>query len=378
MKKPIFLSILGLVMLVGLLAGIKGLQIKEMIAQGKQSAPPPETVTAAVVKAQTWESLLTALGTLESVQGVNVTAELTGKVVHIAFEPGSLAAAGDLLVQQDITVESAQLRAAEAAGELARINFERAAKLLPEKVISQSNYDNARAQLTETQAQVENLRAVIAKKTIRAPFAGRLGLRHINLGQVLEGGQPIVSLQSLDPIFVNFPIPQQHLGRIRTGLEVRLTADGLGQEVITGQITAIDPDLDPATRSIRVQARVANPDERLRPGMYANVAVVLPIAEEVIAIPATAVLYAPYSDSVFMIETKQGQPGASPSQTQSVNQRFVRLGEQRGDYIAVISGLQAGDTVVSTGVFKLRNGQSVMVDNTLAPEFKLTPQPAES
>ncbi len=377
MKKPIFLSILGLVVLVGLLAGIKGLQIKEMIAQGKQSAPPPETVTAAVVKAQTWESLLTALGTLESVQGVNVTAELTGKVVRIAFEPGSFAAAGDLLVQQDITVENAQLRAAEAAGLLARINFERAAKLLPAKVISQSDYDNARAQLTEAQAQVENLRAVIAKKTIRAPFAGRLGLRHINLGQVLEGGQPIVSLQSLDPIFVNFPIPQQHLGRIRTGLEVRLTADGLGQEVITGQITAIDPDLDPATRSIRVQARVANPDERLRPGMYANVAVVLPIAEEVLAIPTTAVLYAPYSDSVFLIETKQGQPGAPPSQAQSVSQRFVRLGEQRGDYIAVISGLQAGETVVSTGVFKLRNGQPVMVDNTLAPEFKLTPQPAE-
>ena len=377
MKKPIFLSILGLVVLVGLLAGIKGLQIKEMIAQGKQSAPPPETVTAAVVKAQTWESLLTALGTLESVQGVNVTAELTGKVVRIAFEPGSFATAGDLLVQQDITVENAQLRAAEAAGLLARINFERAAKLLPAKVISQSDYDNARAQLTEAQAQVENLRAVIAKKTIRAPFAGRLGLRHINLGQVLEGGQPIVSLQSLDPIFVNFPIPQQHLGRIRTGLEVRLTADGLGQEVITGQITAIDPDLDPATRSIRVQARVANPDERLRPGMYANVAVVLPIAEEVLAIPTTAVLYAPYSDSVFLIETKQGQPGAPPSQAQSVSQRFVRLGEQRGDYIAVISGLQAGETVVSTGVFKLRNGQPVMVDNTLAPEFKLTPQPAE-
>ena len=377
MKKPIFLSILGLVVLVGLLAGIKGLQIKEMIAQGKQSAPPPETVTAAVVKAQTWESLLTALGTLESVQGVNVTAELTGKVVRIAFEPGSFAAAGDLLVQQDITVENAQLRAAEAAGLLARINFERATKLLPAKVISQSDYDNARAQLTEAQAQVENLRAVIAKKTIRAPFAGRLGLRHINLGQVLEGGQPIVSLQSLDPIFVNFPIPQQHLGRIRTGLEVRLTADGLGQEVITGQITAIDPDLDPATRSIRVQARVANPDERLRPGMYANVAVVLPIAEEVLAIPTTAVLYAPYSDSVFLIETKQGQPGAPPSQAQSVSQRFVRLGEQRGDYIAVISGLQAGETVVSTGVFKLRNGQPVMVDNTLAPEFKLTPQPAE-
>lgn len=377
MKKPIFLSILGLVVLVGLLAGIKGLQIKEMIAQGKQSAPPPETVTAAAVKAQAWESLITALGTLESVQGVNVTAEMTGKVVRIAFEAGSMVSVDDLLVQQDITVENAQLRAAEAASELARINFERSAKLLPEKVISQADYDNSRAQLTEAQAQVQNLRAVIAKKTIRAPFAGRLGLRHINLGQVLEAGQPIVSLQTLDPIFVNFPIPQQHLSRIKTGLEVRLTADALGQAVITGQITAIDPDLDPATRSIRVQARVANPDERLRPGMYANVAVVLPMAEEVLTIPATAVLYAPYSDSVFVIETKEGQPGSAPSQSQSVSQRFVRLGERRGDFVAVISGLQAGETVVSTGVFKLRNGQSVAVDNTLAPEFKLAPQPAE-
>jgi membrane fusion protein, multidrug efflux system len=376
MKKPIIFTIIGLVVLVGILGGIKYLQIGTMIAQGKQSGPPPETVTSAVVTRDSWESLLTAVGSLDAVQGVTVTAEVTGKVARIAFEPGTRVAAGDLLVQQDISEETAQLRSAEATADLARINFERAEKLLPDKVISQSDYDNYRAKLTQALAEEDNIQAVIAKKTIRAPFAGRLGIRMVNLGQVINEGQAIVTLQSLDPIFVNFLVPQQQLARMQNGLEVRVTSDALPGQVVDGKITAINPEVDAATRNIRVQATLSNSDEQLRPGMYANVAVVQPDKKDVLTIPATAVLYAPYSDSVFVIEEAKGPDGKPAGKT--VRQQFIRLGEKRGDFIAVISGLEVDETVVSTGAFKLRNGQAVVVNNKLAPQFKLAPEPTES
>jgi membrane fusion protein, multidrug efflux system len=375
MKKTIVISIVGLAVLIGVLAGIKGLQIKRMIAQGKQYVPPPETVTAAVVQSATWPSVLTAVGSLEAVQGVMVTAELTGKVVRIAFEPGSAVKTGDLLVQQDTTSETAQLRSSEAYMELAWHNFERAKELLPQKVITPSNYDSAEAEFKQAAAQVDAIRATIAKKTIRAPFAGRLGLRLINLGQILNEGDIIVSLQAMDPIFINFQLPQQELVKIRKGLPVKLTSDALPGETIEGRITAVNPQVDSATRNIRVQATVANNREHLRPGMFVNVAVVLPEALTVLTLPATAVLYAPYSDSVFIVEDKPNDTGASSGSV--IRQQFVRLGEKRGDYITVLSGIKEGETVVSTGAFKLRNGQAVVVDNTLAPEFKLAPNPQE-
>jgi membrane fusion protein (multidrug efflux system) len=376
MKKSIFLTILCLIIIVGVLAGIKTLQIRAMIAQSEQFSPPPEIVTAAPVTSDSWETLLTSVGSLDAVQGVTVTAEITGKVVEIAFEAGSRVIAGDLLVQQDIEVEKAQLRSAESVAELARIEYKRSKKLLADNVISRSDYDNAQAQLTQALAQADNIRAVIAKKTLRAPFAGRLGIRLVNLGQVIKDGEAIVSLQSLDPIFVNFLLPQQQLAQLHTGLLVRVTSDALPGQVFTCEITAINPEVDADTRNIRLQARMANSDELLRAGMYVNVAVVLPAKQEVLTIPATAVLYAPYSDSVFVIEEKKGEDGSPAGKT--VRQQFVRLGEKRGDFIAVTSGLNADESVVSTGAFKLRNGQEVKVDNKLAPEFKLAPHPEES
>ncbi|WP_020677784.1 efflux RND transporter periplasmic adaptor subunit [Geopsychrobacter electrodiphilus] len=375
MKKAIILSIIGLIIVVGVLAGIKALQIRAMMAQGAKFVMPPEIVTSAPVQSDTWESTLSAVGTLEAVQGVVVTAEMTGKVEHIAFEAGKRVAAGDLLVQQDVSVEKAQLKAAEAMAELARINFERSKTLLPEHSISQSDYDNALAKLTEAQSQIDNIQALIAKKTIRAPFAGRLGIRQINLGQVINDGQAIVSLQSLGPIFVNFLLPQQQLAKLRNGLKVRLRSDALPGQTLNGEITAIDPKVDAATRNIRVQALVPNPKEQLRGGMFVNLTLVLPQAEQVLTIPATAVLYAPYSDSVFVIEEKKNAAGKPAGK--AVRQQFVTLGEKRGDFISVKSGLKAGESIVSTGAFKLRNGQGVIVDNKLAPEFKLAPQPAE-
>jgi len=375
MKKPIILTTLGLVIIVGLLAGIKALQIGAMIDQGKQFAPPPEIVTSTSATTTSWESSLTAVGSLDAVQGVTVTAEVTGKVVQLAFESGKRVPAGELLVQQDISVEQAQLRAAEAMSELARINFERAKTLLPNEGISRSDYDSSQAQLTQALAEVENMRALIAKKTIRAPFAGRLGIRQINLGQVINDGQAIVSLQSLGSVFVNFFLPQQQLAQIRTGLQVRADFDALPGQVVTGKITAIESEVDSATRNVRVQALLPNPEDQLRAGMFVNVTVVLPKTEQVLTIPATAVLYAPYSDSVFVIKDKTDEAGTPTGKI--VNQQFVSLGEKRGDFIVVTSGLSPGESIVSTGVFKLRNGQDVVVDNKLAPEFKLAPQPNE-
>jgi membrane fusion protein (multidrug efflux system) len=375
MKKPILLTIFALVVIVAALAGTKGLQIQAMISKGEQFVPPAEVVTSTSVKAESWESSLTAVGSLDAVQGVTVTAEMTGKVVRIAFDAGNLVSSGDLLVQQDVAVETAQLRAAEALSELARINFMRAKVLFPDDAISKSDYDSRQAQLTEAQAQVDNIRATIAKKTIRAPFAGRLGIRQINLGQIINDGQAIVTLQSLGPVFVNFLLPQQHLAQISTGLQVRVDSNALPGQTVTGEITAIESQVESATRNIHVQALLANAENQLRPGMFVDVTVVLPEVQDVLAIPATAVLYAPYSDSVFVIEENRDEAGESAGKI--VRQQFVSLGEKRGDFIAVTAGLAAGETIVSTGVFKLRNGQNVVVDNKLAPEFKLAPRPTE-
>jgi membrane fusion protein (multidrug efflux system) len=376
MTKRIIYAIVGLIAVITVLGGIKALQIHEMILHGEQSGPPPLPVNTVVVQKQSWQALLTSVGSLEAVEGVMVTAELTGKVVQIGFEPGKMVRAGDLLVQQDISSEKAQLRGAEAALELARVNIERMKKLLADETIAQSQYDNAAAQFKEARAQVDNIRATIDKKTIRAPFAGRLGIRLVNLGQTLNEGDQIVSLQSLNPIFVNFSLPQQELAQIRRGLKVQLTTDVLPGEMVEGKITAINSQVDSSTRSIGVQATVANAQEHLRPGMFVKVAVVLPVQDKVLAIPTTAVLYAPYGDSVFVVEEKKSEKNGQHGKI--VRQQFVRLGEKRGDFVSVVSGLKEGETVVSTGAFKLRNGQAVVVDNTLAPKFQLTPKPKES
>lgn len=260
--------------------------------------------------------------------------------------------------------------------ELARLNLERANELLPDNVITRSSFDTVEAEYKQATAQTDAIRATIAKKTIRAPFAGRLGLRLVNLGQTLNGGDAIVSLQSMDPIFANFQLPQQELAHIRRGLPVKMTTDALLGEIIEGTISAINPQVDSTTRNIRVQATVANTREQLRPGMFVNAAVVLPETLAVLTIPTTSVLYAPYSDSVFVVESTADQAG-KPSGS-ALRQQFVRLGKKRGDFVVVESGLKEGETVVSTGAFKLRNGQAVVVDNALAPKFNLAPKPDDA
>ena len=376
MKKKIFFTVLGLLLLSGGIGGIKALQIKKMIDQGKSMTFPPEVVTAAEVQKNSWESTLSAVGTLTAVQGVTIAAEMPGKIVRIAFEPGTKMQQGGLLIKQDSTTEEAQLRSAEAQIALAQNNFNRIEELFRRNAISRADFDNADAQLKANKAQADAIRTAIAKKNIHAPFSGWLGIRLVNLGEILKEGTPIVSLQTLDPIFANFQLPQHQLGRIALGQVVRITSDTLPGEAVDGRITAINPQVDSLTRNISVQATLNNGEEHLRPGMFVNVQVVLPEDNQVLAIPSTAVLYAPYSDSVFVVGEKTDEASGEPIKV--VHQRFVRLGEKRGDFISVLSGLSERDTVVTTGVFKLRNGQPVMIDNKLAPAFKLTPRPEDS
>lgn len=375
MKKRLLIIIPSLLVLIVLIGGVKALQIRRMIAAASEAAPPALPVTTATAQKASWESLLAAVGSCEAVQGVRVTGELSGKVVRIAFAPGTSVRAGALLVQQDVSTETAQLRAVKARVALARTNLARAKKLLAKNAVPVAEHDAARAAVDQAAAEADTIRATIRKKTIRAPFAGRLGIREINLGQVINPGDEIVSLQSIDPIHINFRLPQQYLSRVQSGLTVRVTNDALPGQSLEGKITAVSPQVDMATRNVEIQATLANKAGHLRPGMFANVSVVLPARKEVLAVPATAILHAPYSDSVFVVTSKAPQEKAAQG---TVRQQFVRLGEKRGDYVAIVKGLEPGQDVVSTGVFKLRDGQPVRVDNSLSLEFKLAPEPKDS
>jgi len=372
MFKKLILTAVGLVLVTGALVFTKSRQFSAMAAAGAHMVMPPDVVTSAPVKSEVWENTLSATGSVATVQGVTVSAEVPGKIVSINFESGAAVKAGDVLLQLDTSTEEAQLRAAEASAAWARVNHERSTDLLAKNAISKSDYDLVDAQEKQATAQVDNIRAVIAKKSIRAPFAGRLGLRLVNLGQILKEGDAIASLQTLDPIYTNFSVPQHQLASISVGTAVRVTADVSSGEVFAGTITAVNPDVDPVTRSVRVQATLANPQEKLHPGMFANVTVVLPQSEHVLSIPATAVLYAPYGDSVFVIEEAKAGAG------KVLRQQFIQLGSSRGDFVNVTSGLKEGEQVVTAGVFKLRPGESVVVDNTLAPNAQLAPKPRDT
>ncbi|HMD60644.1 MAG TPA: efflux RND transporter periplasmic adaptor subunit [Opitutaceae bacterium] len=372
--KKITLTALGLVVVLGLIAGVKALQIVALVTA--KAAQPLESVSTAEAKLETWQEALASVGSLTAVQGVTVAAELDGKIVQIAFEAGSAVNAGDLLVKQDTSVEEAMLRSAEAGVELARVNLERTRELLAKATVSQSQFDSDGATYKQAIAAADNIRATIAKKTIKAPFSGRLGIRLVNLGQNLKAGDAIVSLQALNPIYVDFYLPQQQLSRIAEGLPVRLDGDAIPGNPVDGKITAISPDVDASTRNVRVQATVENTGERLHPGMFVDVAVELPVTNRVLTIPATAILYAPFGDSVYVVDQKPDKDTGAMQYI--VRQQIVRLGSHRGDFVAVLSGLKVGDTIVTSGVFRLRPGSAVNVNNSVAPKPELAPKPSDS
>lgn len=374
MLKKLTFTLLGVLLLAGALVGTKLEQFRAMGEAGANMVPPPQVVTAATAHADEWENTVSSTGSLVAVQGLTVRAEVPGRIVRIAFESGASVEAGETLVELDVSTEQAQLRAAEAAAALARANLVRARDLFRKKTMSQADLDAADAGFKEASAQVEAIRSSIAKKTVRAPFSGRLGIRQVNLGEVLAEGDPIASLQTLDPIYVDFTLPQRWLAALEPGTPVRAIVDAAPGEVYEGSINAVSPEVDSVTRNLRVRATIANRGEKLRAGMFAKVEVVLPSRTKVLAIPATAVLFAPYGDSVFVIEEQENETDGTVKRT--LRQRFVRLGSQRGDYVAVTKGLEAGEKVVSSGVFKLSSGMNVVIDNTLAPKAELTPRPS--
>lgn len=377
--RKIILFIFGLLLIFLVISGIWGAQIGMLIAAGnefKKNGPPPEAVTTGQAREELWEPTISAVGSLTAVQGVTVSTETPGKVVKILFEAGSVVKAGDLLIQLDTSLEEALLRSAEANAALVRLNFQRAKELRAHNANSQSELDTAEAQAKQADAQVDNIRAAIAKKMIRAPFDGRLGIRLVNLGQTLKEGDGIVSLQALDPIYADFMLPQQYLPRIAVAQPVRLKSDALPDKVMEGKVTAINPEVDAATRNFRVQATFSNSGEKLHPGMFTSVEVVLPSKDKVITIPATSILHSTFLDTVFVVEEAPNK--GTGKMEKVVRQQSVRLGERRGDFVVVTSGLKSGETVVTSGVFKLRNGSRVTVDNSLAPDAQLAPKPNDT
>ena len=375
-RGAVFKVILALVALFLLIAGIKALQILTMVSAGKKMAPPPTTVTSAEVQKGDWQPMLTAIGSISPVQGAMISAELAGTVAEIDFKSGALVKKGEVLLKLDASAEKAQMRSAEADAELAKNDLERARGLAERKVISAAELDAVQSRQTQKRAAVENMQSAIDKKQIRAPFDGTAGIRAVNPGQVVKVGDPLVSLQALGQVFVDFSLPQQQLADVKPDLPVKVTTDAIPDREFEGKLTAVNSSIDPTTRNVSLQATLDNQDEALRAGMFARVRVLLPQKKSTLFIPATAVSYAPYGNSVFVIEKKSDEK--TKEENLILRQQFIRTGETRGDFVAVTEGLKANEQIVSTGVFKLRNGMRVVVDNTLAPKSEIAPKPADS
>jgi membrane fusion protein (multidrug efflux system) len=359
-----------------IIAGIKVLQMWTMISAGKKMVPPPTTVTSAEVTKGDWRPMLTAVGSISPVQGAMISAELAGTVAEINFQSGALVKKGEVLLKLDASAEEAQMRSAEADRELAKNDLDRARGLAERKVISAAEFDATQSKYAQKKAAVENMQSVIDKKQIRAPFDGTAGIRAVNPGQMVKVGDPLVSLQALGQVFVDFSLPQQQLADVKPDLPVKVTTDAIPDREFEGKLTAVNSSIDPTTRNVSLQATLDNQDNALRAGMFGRVKVLLPQKNPTLFIPATAVSYAPYGNSVFVIEKKSDDK--TKQENLILRQQFIRTGETRGDFVAVTNGLKANEQIVSTGVFKLRNGMNVVIDNKLAPKSELAPKPADS
>ena len=373
-RKGIVIAIALLVTICVFAFGIKALQIGKMMSTPQTM--PPTTVSSTSVKEEDWAPRLTAVGSVSAVQGAVVSAELAGVVSEINFENGGEAKKGEVLMKLDASQEEALLRSAEAEAQLAQTDLERSRDLAMKKVVSSAELDSAQSKFRRLNAVVDQVRSSIAKKTLIAPFDGQLGIRQVNVGQMINAGQQVVPLTSLDPVFADFALPQQYLGQLTPGLEVHVTTDAIPGRVFNGKLTAINSMVDSSTRNITLQATLDNSDHALRPGMFAKAEVMLPEKHKALVVPGSAISYAPFGDSVFVIEKKKDEKTGKESEV--IRQQFVRVGEARGDLVAITQGLKAGETIVSTGVFKLRNGMAVTINNDLAPNPQVNPNPIDS
>ncbi|WP_437621807.1 efflux RND transporter periplasmic adaptor subunit [Sorangium sp. So ce1151] len=375
--------IVGLLFFVGGLVSVKFFQISSLIAMGEVMANaglPPEAVGSAVAEAQTWEETLSAVGNVVGVKSVALSNDAPGRVTRVHFESGTMVKQGQVLVELDTAAERAQLASAKSRRDLARTTAKRSKSLFEERVVSRAQLDSDEAQEEVANTEYAALQAQIDRKIVRAPFAGRLGIRNVNVGQYLNPGEMLTTLEAIGGCFVDFTLPQQQLERIKEGMPVRVTVEGAAVLLVEGVVSALDAAIDNTTRSIKLRAEVPDADNKLRPGMFVNVAVVLPTHANVVAVPQTAVVHASFGDSVFVIEEKEpGSPGVAQAPdgkpVKVARQQFVRLGKARGDFVAVVDGVKAGQEIVSAGAFKLRNGAPIVINNSIKPDAQLNPRP---
>ena len=382
-RRRYVLVVAGLLLLIGALGGLKYCQISSLMANAERmtaAGPPPEAVGAARARPGSWESTLSAVGSLTGAETVAVSNDAPGIVERIRFESGAMVKRGQVLVELDASAERAQRSTAASRRQLARITADRARGLFQQYgAIPREEMERQETALETATSEVAEVEAQIERKIIRAPFDGRLGIRAVNVGQYLNPGTTITTLDAVGHLFVDFALPQQAHAEVRVGQPVRVELPGTG-EVVVGRLEAIDPTLDGATRNVRLRGTIADPGGRLRPGMYVRVSVVLPARADVVVVPQTAVVHASYGDSVFVIEPKPpGSPGLSRTPdgrpVRIARQQFVRLGPTRGDFVAIAEGLEAGQEVVDAGAFKLRNGAPVVVDNRVKPKPQEEPRP---
>jgi membrane fusion protein (multidrug efflux system) len=354
--KRLILVILLLIVIFGGIFGWKYYSGMKMAATMSRP-PPPAVIASAEVKTESWQPYLHAVGSVTATQGIFVTTEVAGQVQEILAESGQMVKAGDVLLRLDDSVDEADLKGLFAQRTLAKLQFERASKLLKDKSVSRSDYDSSRANLDGAEAAVAAKQALIDKKTISAPFSGQLGIADINLGQYLSPGDAIVPLQALDLVYVDYNLPERHLANVHVGQMVEVGVQAWPDRRFEGMISAINPGIDRGTRSLRLRATLDNPEQLLRPGMFAEINTVLPLRDNILTLPRTAVTYNPYGESVFVVQ-QQGE-------SLVVQNRPVKTGEVRDGRVEVIEGLEAGDQVVTAGQNKLRNGQPVVIDNSV-------------
>lgn len=380
-KKRMFWMLLGALIVFGgifFVQAMIGRQTNEMF---DTMQPPPVAVSTFVARQDTWADDVEAVGTLAAVNGTEVTTEAGGVVRELLFTSGEPVKAGTVLARLNTSNEAATLRALEASARLAVTQRDRWRELGGQQLVSQADVDERTSTAANTLAQVEAQRALIAQKTIRAPFDGVLGIRQVNLGQYLNPGDPIVSLQSLDPIHLDFSLPEQMVSRVREGATVTATVDALPGKTFEGVITAIEPDVDPGTRNFQVQATLDNPDSALRPGSFAKVAFSTGGARPVVVIPQTAVSFNPYGNAVYVVneappaEGAKAEDGTPAGPQLTVKQRFIQTGATRGDMVAVTEGLKPGERVVTSGLLKLRNDAAVTINNKVSPSSESRPDP---
>lgn len=375
MVKRMLVMLAAVIVLLGGLAFVKYHQVQTAVAASQSFAPPPEAVTSIVAKQTAWPNTISVIGTMEAVHGVTVSADLPGTVAKINFESGKSVKAGDVLVELDTRQERAQLASLQAQHELSDLNYDRAKNLANAGVVSRQDYDRANADQRQTEANVSEIKATIDRKIIRAPFSGILGLRKVNLGQYLAAGAAIVSLQSLDPIYVDFGVPQEAALKVQVGRQLVVTSDDVPGREFHGQVTALDSLVDQTTRNIQIQATLRNLGGKLRPGMFVQVDATSGAPGKFITLPSSSINYAPYGDSVFIITDLKDPKGQT---YRGVRQQFVKVGSSRGDQVAILSGVNPGEEVVTSGVFKLRNGAAVQVNNKVKPENNPAPKPEDS